>query len=85
MSTANDRIFLLDVDDTLLDNDRFAADLGARLEHAFGAAERDRYWRIFGRLRDELGRADYLESLQGLRAGLEDNPELLRMAEFMLE
>ena len=32
-------VFLLDVDNTLLDNDRFAADLRARLEQAFGAAE----------------------------------------------
>ena len=31
-------VFLLDVDDTLLDNDRFAAELGARLEQLFGAA-----------------------------------------------
>jgi FMN phosphatase YigB (HAD superfamily) len=85
VSTANDLVCLLDVDNTLLDNDRFAADLGARLEGAFGAAERERYWRIFGKLRDELGRADYLESLQNLRAGLEDNPELLRMSEFLLE
>lgn len=32
-------VFLLDVDNTLLDNDRFAADLRARLAQAFGAAE----------------------------------------------
>jgi hypothetical protein len=38
-----DVVFLLDVDNTLLDNDRFVADLGARLEKSFGAAERDRY------------------------------------------
>jgi hypothetical protein len=31
---------LLDVD-TLLDNDRFAVDPGARLQQAFGAAERE--------------------------------------------
>ncbi|HWZ72972.1 MAG TPA: HAD family hydrolase, partial [Casimicrobiaceae bacterium] len=30
-------VFLLDVDNTLLDNDRFGADLGARLEQSFGA------------------------------------------------
>jgi hypothetical protein len=29
-------VFLLDVDNTLLDNGRFAADLGARLEQGFG-------------------------------------------------
>jgi hypothetical protein len=37
-------VFLLDVDNTLLDNDRFVADLGERLEQAFGTDQRERYW-----------------------------------------
>jgi FMN phosphatase YigB (HAD superfamily) len=78
-------IFLLDVDNTLLDNDRFAVDLGARLERAFGAVERDRYWAIYGALRDELGYADYLGALQKFRAGLDDDPDLLQMSAFLLE
>jgi FMN phosphatase YigB (HAD superfamily) len=77
--------FLLDVDNTLLDNDRFAADLGDRLEQAFGASERERYWAIFGRLREQLGLADYLGSLQAFRTGLDDHPDLLAMSEFLLE
>jgi len=82
---SGDWIFLLDVDNTLLDNDRFAADLGERLERAFGAAERARYWDIFGRRREALGLADYLGSLQDFRVGLDDHPELLDMSEFLLE
>jgi FMN phosphatase YigB (HAD superfamily) len=78
-------VIFLDVDDTLLDNDRFGTDLGAHLEHTLGAAQRDRYWEIFTRLRTELGYADYLTALQRLRSGLEDDPALLRMSEFMLE
>ena len=78
-------VFLLDVDNTLLDNDRFGADLGARLERLFGAAERDRYWAIYAELRDTLGYADYLAALQRFRVGLEDAPELLQMSEFLLE
>jgi FMN phosphatase YigB (HAD superfamily) len=78
-------VFLLDVDNTLLDNDRFAADLGARLEQAFGAAERDRYWAIFAALREELSYADYLGALERFRAGLDDNPGLLEMSSFVLE
>jgi FMN phosphatase YigB (HAD superfamily) len=78
-------IFLLDVDNTLLDNDRFAADLGERLESVFGAAERARYWEIFGRRREALGLADYLGALQDFRLGLDDNPQLLSMSEFLLE
>ncbi len=85
MLNAGEMIFLLDVDNTLLDNDRFAADLGDRLEQAFGAPERARYWAIFGRLREQLGLADYLGTLQAFRAGLDDHPDLLAMSEFLLE
>ena len=85
MLNAGDVIFLLDVDNTLLDNDRFAADLGDRLEQAFGASERARYWEIFGRLREQLGLADYLATLQAFRTGLDDHPDLLAMSEFLLE
>ena len=63
-----DVVFLLDVDNTLLDNDRFTADLGDTLERAFGAAQRARYWDIFSRRRAALGLADYLGSLQDFRS-----------------
>jgi FMN phosphatase YigB (HAD superfamily) len=85
MLSAGEVIFLLDVDNTLLDNDRFAADLGDRLEQSFGSSERERYWAIFGRLREQLGLADYLASLQAFRSGLDDHPDLLAMSEFLLE
>ena len=78
-------VFLLDVDNTLLDNDRFTADLGERLEQTFGAQQRARYWDIFGRRRTALGLADYLGSLQEFRVGLDDDPALLDMSQFLLE
>jgi len=78
-------IFLLDVDNTLLDNDGFAQDLGDRLESSFGAAERARYWEIFARRREALGLADYLGALQDFRSGLDDHPQLLEMSDFLLE
>jgi FMN phosphatase YigB (HAD superfamily) len=78
-------IFLLDVDNTLLDNDRFGADLGRRLELAFGAGGRERYWAIFGALREEFGIADYLGSLQAFRTGLDGDPQLLHLSEYLLE
>ncbi|HET7359780.1 MAG TPA: HAD family hydrolase [Rhodanobacteraceae bacterium] len=80
-----DLVFLLDVDNTLLDNDRFKADLGARLERDFGRAERDRYWSIYDALRGELGYADYLAALQAFRHGLDDDPDLLGMSAFVLD
>ena len=85
MLSEGEVVFLLDVDNTLLDNDRFGADLGARLEHAFGAEQRDRYWAIFAALREELSYADYLAALQAFRFGLDDDPDLLEMSSFLLE
>ena len=81
----NGIVFLLDVDNTLLDNDRFGADLGNRLEQLFGAEGRKRYWEIFEELRGKSGVADYLGSLQAFRSGLDDDPHLLGMSDFLLE
>ena len=59
--SAPDRtVFLVDIDNTLLDNDRIQADLKRHLEREFGAACRDRYWAILEQLFDELGYRDYL-------------------------
>lgn len=78
-------VFLLDVDNTLLDNDRFKTDLDARLLRDFDAAGRDRYWAFYESERDRLGYADYLAALQAFREGLDDDPDLLQMSAFMLE
>ena len=85
MLTADTIVFLLDVDNTLLDNDRFTDDLGAQLERSFGHAERERYWSIYAGLRDEKGYADYLGALQLFRDGLDSHPALLRMSAYLLD
>ena len=82
---ASDTVFLLDVDNTLLDNDRFSSDLDARLERDFGAAQRGRYREIYAALRDQLGYADYLGAVQAFRAGLDEDVDLLQMSTFLLE
>jgi FMN phosphatase YigB (HAD superfamily) len=78
-------VFLLDVDNTLLDNDRVQADLRAHLEHEFGVECSNRYWAIFEELRTELGYADYLGALQRYRVGALHEPELLRMSSFLVD
>jgi FMN phosphatase YigB (HAD superfamily) len=78
-------MFMFDVDNTLLDNDRFAADLTARLDDDFGKPQCERYWSIYAELRDRLGYADYLGALQAFRAGANDDPALLRMSAFLLD
>ena len=89
MATAAELIFLLDVDNTLLDNDRIQEDLKAHLESEFGAGARIRYWEIFEALRTELGYADYLGALQRYRSeevsGVANDPRLLKMSCFLLD
>src|ERR1700687_2683324 len=84
-SAPNDLVVLLDVDDTLLDNDRFGADLNTHLEQSFGASERDRYWSIYNQLRADEGFADYLGAMQKFRVGLDDDSDLLQLASFALD
>jgi FMN phosphatase YigB (HAD superfamily) len=78
-------VFLLDVDNTLLDNDRFTAELGDWLGQAFGADERARYWALYEQLKRELGYADYLGALQAFRAGNRDQARLQQAEEFLLD
>ena len=82
-------VFLLDVDNTLLDNDRIIADLRSHLEAAFGGASADRYWAAFEALRAELGYADYLGALQRYRSDTErgnpDDEQLLLMSSFLID
>jgi FMN phosphatase YigB (HAD superfamily) len=84
-SSANEIVFLLDVDNTLLDNDRVRADLRNHLASEFGVESRDRYWAIFEELSVECGYADYLGALQRYR--LEDlcDPRLLLMSSFLVD
>ena len=85
MASREKVVFLFDVDNTLLDNDRVENDLRHHLEKEFGAESRDRYFAIFEELRSELGYADYLGALQRYR--LEDvcDPRVLRMSSFLVD
>ena len=77
-------VFLLDVDNALLDNDRVAADLQRHLTQAFGPERQARYWTIFEQLRAELGYADYLGALQRYRVENPRDPNLLTVSEFLV-
>jgi FMN phosphatase YigB (HAD superfamily) len=79
-----DVVFLLDVDNTLLDNDRIAEDLRAHISEAFGAERQKRYWDIFEQLRAELGYADYLGALQQYRIEHPGDPQLLGVSLFLV-
>ena len=59
-----DRVFLLDVDNTLLDGDRIVSDLREHLQREFGAACAQRYWTIFDGMREELADLDLLQLIK---------------------
>lgn len=80
----NQVVFLLDVDNTLLDNDRVIVDLMRHLEREVGHEREQRYWAIFEELRAELGYADYLGALQRYRVEYPRDPHLLTVSSFLV-
>ncbi|HYL35806.1 MAG TPA: HAD family hydrolase [Bryobacteraceae bacterium] len=80
----SETVFLFDVDNTLLDNDRVTADLKHHLETHVGRERAERYWQIFEAIRSELGYADYLGALQRYRFDYPHDPHLLSVSYFLL-
>jgi FMN phosphatase YigB (HAD superfamily) len=78
-------VCLLDVDNTLLDNDAFSAALDARLTQALGDHGRAHYRTLYETVRAERGYADYQEPLQRMRRDFEHDRDLLRMSTFLLD
>ena len=83
--TAAPVVFLVDVDNTLLDNDRIQHDLKRHLEREFGAACRDRYWTILESLFAELGYRDYLGALQRYRVEHPQDVHLVSMSSYLVD
>src|SRR5262245_21436999 len=78
-------VFLVDVDNTLLDNDGIQQDLKDHLEQVYGVATRDRYWRILEDLFEECGYRDYIGALQRYRGEHPLHVELLSMSSFLMD
>lgn len=85
MSKPSPLVFLFDVDNTLLDNDRIQEELGEHLARVYGPKARQRYFEIFEALRHELGYADYLGALERYRVEELHDPRLLRMANWLVD
>ncbi|MEP6932561.1 MAG: HAD family hydrolase [Nitrospirota bacterium] len=82
--SSSETVFLFDVDNTLLDNDRVTEDLHHYLECAVGQKRQERYWAIFEQLRVELGYADYLGALQRYRVEYPRDSHLLTVSHFLI-
>jgi FMN phosphatase YigB (HAD superfamily) len=78
-------VFLVDVDNTLLDNDQIQDDLKRHLEREFGATTRDRYWAILEALFVELGYRDYLGALQRYRVEHLNDVHLMSMSSYLVD
>jgi FMN phosphatase YigB (HAD superfamily) len=78
-------VFLVDVDNTLVDNDGIQQDLKDHLEQTYGVAARDRYWRILEDLMVELGYRDYIGALQNFRVEHPREIELLAMSSYLMD
>ena len=84
MSDPNKVVFLFDVDNTLLDNDRVSVDLRRYLLKEVGAERAGLYFEIFETLRTELGYSDYLGALQQYRLVHPRDPHLLAVSSFLV-
>ena len=78
-------VVLVDVDNTLIDNDRIIDDLKSHLEREFGTETRDSYFAILEGLHEELGYADYLGALQRYRLHDQCDARMLLMSSFLVD
>jgi FMN phosphatase YigB (HAD superfamily) len=85
MSAVEDIVFLFDVDNTLLDNDRIQEELREHLRQTYGDRACERYWSHFQDLWGELGYADYLGALERYRLEELHDPRILRMGSWLVD
>ncbi|HUX21168.1 MAG TPA: HAD family hydrolase, partial [Spirochaetia bacterium] len=84
-SESSDIVFLFDVDNTLLDNDRVIVDLRKYLDSEVGPERARSYWVVFEELRSQLGYADYLGALQRCRIEHPHDSGLLTVSRYLID
>ena len=85
MSETHKVIFLFDVDNTLLDNDRMKSDLGDHVRKLFGEDARDELWALYEEERVKHGYADILGTLEKFRLAHLDDPRVLRFSNWVMD
>jgi hypothetical protein len=84
-----DVVFFLDVDNTLIDTDRFVANFRTKVEGELGVAGAADYWSVYADHLQEKDYVDYLGALQAYRLkyqrGRSDISRLLRISGFLLD
>jgi FMN phosphatase YigB (HAD superfamily) len=72
-------VFLLDLDNTLIDNDAVRDRLNEGTRRLLGAALADRFWMIYEEVRDECDYVDFLETLDRFHRAAKDPPDQQRL------
>ncbi len=85
MPSANQVVFLFDIDNTLLDNDHVVRDLASHLERHLGKDRKERYFAVFEELRAECGYADYLGALQRYRMENPADQRILQVSSYLVD
>ena len=70
-------VFLIDVDNTLLDNDRAKADVAQAIGELVGPERAARFWSLYEEVRRECGVVDYPETLRRFRRAFADERRLV--------
>jgi len=85
MTETHQVIFLFDVDNTLLDNDRMKRDLGTYVLEHFGTGAEDQLWSYYENARAKHGYADFLGTLENFRLAHLNNPKVLELANWVMD
>jgi hypothetical protein len=85
MSEMHNVLFLFDVDNTLLDNDRMKDDIAEHVTHTFGEASNARLWELYEEERVKHGYADFLGMLEKFRLEHLHDPRALLLANWVMD
>jgi FMN phosphatase YigB (HAD superfamily) len=72
--SSGDLVFLLDVDNTLLDNDRVKLDIRSAVASLVASERASRFWSLYEQVRDEEGVVNFPETLRRFRRAFPDEP-----------
>lgn len=78
-----DLLFLLDVDNTLLDNDFVKDDFGSRMRDFLSPEDEQRFWDLYEAVRQERDVVDFPETLDRFHDGFRDEPKFNQLVRLL--
>lgn len=77
-------VFLFDVDNTLIDNDRMKTDLGKHVLEVFGQAGEEALWTLYDEQRAKHDYADFIGTLERFRLAYIQDMRVINLANWLL-